>query len=609
MRDLPRLPIPPLKTTLARYVETVTPLLSKDELEETKKRVAKFLQYDGPMLDLQLMQLQRQSKTSWLEGFWDSMYLEWRDSVAIHMNPCFALQDDPTPERNGQVTRAASLVSATVWFIDSLRSQTFAPDRERGERLCMHQYSVLFGSTRIPQFARDRLVTQHNSRHIAVVSRDQYYWFNVYDEDGKPFEIEELERYLRFILNDARQTEEKSDSPLPPLGMLTTAPRDSWAQSYQNLLKDPRNREYMDKLTSALFLVCLDEHMPSNLEETGKILLHADGRNRWFDKSIQLIVCKNGKAGINMEHTAFDGHTTLRFAEDMFNYSVRMRCDSPSSWSAFDQTETTNPTPPLVNKLNFTITQDIRSDIDKATVEFNKLASACNTSILHFVTYSKSFLVKYKLSPDAFIQMAFQLTYYRLMGTVGSTYESAMTKKYYHGRTECMRSLVNEAMTFLKVFTDPSSTALDQIQALRVACTAHANKVRLAKNGDGVDRHLYGLFNLAKQQQKRLPGYRIPEIFEDVAYARMRYDVMSTSNCGGYALSSFGFGPVVPDGFGLGYILKDKCMHFHITNYEKEKTVRFQALLERSLMEMGELIKSGIPVRATLNDGSKKAKL
>jgi len=94
-----------------------------------------------------------------------------------------------------------------------------------------------------------------------------------------------------------------------------------------------------------------------------------------------------------------------------------------------------------------------------------------------------------------------------------------------------------------------------------------------------------------------------------VAYARLRYDVISTSNCGGYALASFGFGPSVPDGFGIGYILKDKCMHFHITNYDKERTKKFGILLERSLMEMGELIKNGTPIRASTHDGDVKAKV
>ena len=62
----------------------------------------------------------------------------------------------------------------------------------------------------------------------------------------------------------------------------------------------------------------LDEVAPSSSEAVSKVLLHGDGRNRWFDKPLQLIVCKNGKSGINMEHSGVDGHTVLRFATDVF---------------------------------------------------------------------------------------------------------------------------------------------------------------------------------------------------------------------------------------------------------------------------------------------------
>lgn len=34
---------------------------------------------------------------------------------------------------------------------------------------------------------------------------------------------------------------------------------------------------------------------------------------------------------------------------------------------------------------------------------------------------------------------------------LGSTYESAMTKKFYHGRTECMRSVTNEVADLMDV--------------------------------------------------------------------------------------------------------------------------------------------------------------
>jgi hypothetical protein len=45
------------------------------------------------------------------------------------------------------------------------------------------------------------------------------------------------------------------------------------------------------------------------------------GTNRWYDK-LQIIVCSNGEAGINFEHTGVDGHTVLRYAADVYTELV-----------------------------------------------------------------------------------------------------------------------------------------------------------------------------------------------------------------------------------------------------------------------------------------------
>jgi len=297
-----------------------------------------------------------------------------------------------------------------------------------------------------------------------------------------------------------------------------------------------------------------------------------------------------------MEHSAFDGHTTTRYAEDMFNHSVRTRCDSPSNFSLFNTSNTQRTSAPPVHKLEFRIPNDIREEIDRVTVEFNQLAGRCHHAIVHFVPFGKRFIIQQKLSPDAFIQLSYHLTYYRLTGAIGSAYESAMTKQFYHGRTECMRSLSSDIVAFLKMVSDPSSSALDQIKAMKTALNTHGHLVNAAKKGEGVDRHLWGLCQLAKQQQQRVAGYTMPEIYQDIAWTRMRYDIMSTSNCGGYALQSFGFGPVVPDGFGIGYIIKDKCMHFHITNYDADKSNKYANLLEESLLYLAQLVTNGTPI-------------
>jgi hypothetical protein len=43
--------------------------------------------------------------------------------------------------------------------------------------------------------------------------------------------------------------------------------------------------------------------------------------NRWNDK-LQIIVCENGSAGVNFEHSAVDGHSVLRFVSDVFTDTI-----------------------------------------------------------------------------------------------------------------------------------------------------------------------------------------------------------------------------------------------------------------------------------------------
>ena len=56
------------------------------------------------------------------------------------------------------------------------------------------------------------------------------------------------------------------------------------------------NAKSLAKIDSALFALCLDDESPSGPIEINSVMLHGDARNRWFDKSFQLVVCKNGVA-------------------------------------------------------------------------------------------------------------------------------------------------------------------------------------------------------------------------------------------------------------------------------------------------------------------------
>jgi carnitine O-acetyltransferase len=65
---LPKLPIPDLESTCKKYLESLLPLQSAREHEDTKAAVQEFLKTDGPELQEKLKTYST-SKTSYIEQF------------------------------------------------------------------------------------------------------------------------------------------------------------------------------------------------------------------------------------------------------------------------------------------------------------------------------------------------------------------------------------------------------------------------------------------------------------------------------------------------------------------------------------------------------------
>lgn len=73
--SLPKLPIPDLEQTCKRYLESLAPLQTLREQEETKAAVQDFLKSEGPILQEKL-KTYASSKTSYIEQFCMSSYIE-----------------------------------------------------------------------------------------------------------------------------------------------------------------------------------------------------------------------------------------------------------------------------------------------------------------------------------------------------------------------------------------------------------------------------------------------------------------------------------------------------------------------------------------------------
>jgi carnitine O-acetyltransferase len=76
----------------------------------------------------------------------------------------------------------------------------------------------------------------------------------------------------------------------------------------------------------------------------------------------------------------------------------------------------------------------------------------------------------------------------------------------------------------------------DKMTLFKKAVNRHLQYAAWAADGQGVDRHLFGLKKLLKE------GEETPRLYEDVAYSRTNHWELSTSNLSSNWLDGWGYG-------------------------------------------------------------------
>uniref|UniRef100_A0A8D1ACZ1 Carnitine O-palmitoyltransferase 2, mitochondrial n=2 Tax=Sus scrofa TaxID=9823 RepID=A0A8D1ACZ1_PIG len=100
-------------------------------------------------------------------------------------------------------------------------------------------------------------------------------------------------------------------------------------------------------------------------------------------------------------------------------------------------------------------------------------------------------------------------------------------------------------------------------------------------SGQGFDRHLFALRNLAKAK-----GIALPELYLDPAYKQINHNILSTSTLSSPAVNLGGFAPVVPDGFGIGYAVHNNWIGCNVSAYQSRNAREFLQCVEKALEDM-----------------------
>ncbi|XP_075679381.1 choline O-acetyltransferase-like [Dermatophagoides pteronyssinus] len=572
------------------------------------------------------------------------MYLTNPLPLLINSNPFFLLPRQTFRRTSDLINFAAYFTKFALIFKEQIDNQTLKQDTMRGRKLCMKTYQHFFTACRIPGEDKDELyIHKHqpgSCQHFIVAAFNQF--TVVYLEQSTTIpSIDELEQCLSNIWN-------RSKIPLqfqqPNIGILTTENRKIWAKIRTELIEDKTNVESIHLIETSLFILCLDDFiLPKTNQRSGyrnsiqiakmdqsymsTMLLHGGGSqihtaNRWWDKFLQIIVSKEGICGCIMEHSASEGITMINFLKKFLNFYQQnyhpSSATSTTSSSAtiidanhgqddlLKQSTTTTTTILKSLPLRWNITLDLDKHIKQAEKHADKSINDLDFYVLKFNEYGSDFIKQQKISPDAYIQLSLQLTFFKLHRYIVSSYESCSIRHFQNGRVDTIRSSTKEARDWAKsMCPQPTSTLtttttttsnnlivedVEEDQKIKLFKRAIQKQVEImhyTMNGHGPENHLRALRELSKKNFNTIPA-----IFREKSFGEYGNYRLSTSQLPTDIDIIIGYGPVVPDGYGCAYTPKKDHIIFCVSSFysSDETSSDFFALsLEGSLLQMREL--------------------
>ncbi|XP_005750643.1 carnitine O-acetyltransferase-like isoform X1 [Pundamilia nyererei] len=584
-KGLPRVPVPPLRKTCEGYLSALEPIIEEDEWKRAKQLVEAFMKRGGVGEELQRSLERKACNTdNWTTDLWGKLeYFGNRSPVVINANVPIVCPRLDFRDKQGQIRCAAKLIVALLEFKTTIENETLPAENLGGKPLCMEQYSQLLSTCRIPGLERDSVVFHakigNPPKHITVVYNSQFFVVEVYHNDGTPLTVDQLCVQMESICTSTSETNTE------PVGILTTLDRDSWSKAYLSM-KDQTNKESLSAIERSIFTLCLDRAIPRESDKYGTcdfhLITHGGGSqwnsaNRWFDKSLQIIVAEDGSWGLNLIHIVADGTVSMALTD----YLV-------ASMKKPEMRQASILPLPMPQKLHFHVTPDIKEIIEQAKRSMDRNIQNFDLSVLVFDHFGKNYLKAHNMSPDAFIQMAIQLAYYRMNKQVCASYEAVSQRMFRRGRVSLLLSTTSVSAAFVKAFDDPQKQNTEKIDLLEKAIKTHKENIKAVIGGHDIVAHIIAL--RLQAVENKLP---MPDIFRDISYKKiLNYQFAAsqvTSNTG-----SVGVHQVDENsGYSLCYSVHNSHFIIEMATFNTHKRLNTRHLIQNmkdALLDMRALL-------------------
>lgn len=269
-------------------------------------------------------------------------------------------------------------------------------------------------------------------------------------------------------------------------------------------------------------MVCLDDAQPRNSDERFRQFLLGDGSNRWYDKTLQIIVSGNGFSASLCEHSAIDG-ISIEPLHDFINRAVREFYPSSRS-SGVDHDDL-----PAVNLRCLPLSSNaaIEDYIPQLRQSFQVSTRPFSFAHLSMSDFGNDFFLAQKCPVQSGIQLAIQLAARKFFKYNPPALETVSMAHFLKGRVEVNHIIQGPMADFLATAAQTDLNTPYNRTELRTlaykAARSHATSLGRTSKGRGFSRHLLAMEWMLHEEEM------MPELFSNPVYQRMKPGKVLTS--------------------------------------------------------------------------------